>query len=612
MSNAWNKFVEKEQGGYLKVFFSELKKEIVTYNTSGSGEREGILLLNTRKGYWLYKIYEKEEMDVDGTIKVYSDRYVRKTLDFTALEGKLIYLVDDTLTHGCSLLETYELLEEKVNDALICPVVFAINDKVNVQQKRESASGISKDFWDKLKYYLLMSEDELGELCILETQLIHLEGIPNMIDLPFLKDSSSTAGALDFRFHLTKEQFRVLQRERKGWTFHFNTHIIEEKNVLQGFIIQMNNEQLLEKGKEFVHDLVMEGTYVEGEDGSFLVVFTPFAILKSMSKPFLLQLWNVLFDECEEYSDHTEDGEDRNRWIKYHRECVYALSMIITECFCKEVADEIGIRVEYDYDILKDHFPDSMIVRMQKMEKELKEKEDLLFRRLERMYDQKNPFVCDMVGYKTERKQKYNEDSAYKELRKMIQDIKDDYIKQQDGQMSGKGLTSVLEIGQMEKFLEDNYEFSSKQEKRYALTRVIVTILRSSVCSNKLEISQDGKYLIRGFRYGENSDLLLPFFDVYFYWAVILLISKCEMKGAIKCYETFVKKLKRKYEELKLLRDDAAEENFKWNSDYYKRALDFGQYVYNKFCFVQPYLQNQMSETKAYYMGKMEEFVEEC
>lgn len=617
MGEAWKGFARTGPGRNLREFFTILRKEIADNNASGLKGRECVLLLNTRKGYWVYKIFQKEEPG--DAVKVYSDRFLQKMLDFTELKGKIIYLADDTLIQGHSLLETYEILAREVDEDFLCPVVFAMCDTVDVAQKRRSATGIAKSFWDRLKYYLLMSEDEISELCITETQLIHSEGIPNMIDLPFLRDSGRANSQMDFQFRLTKQQFKILQRKREKWTFHFNENSVEDKNVLLGFIMQMENEQLFQETKEFVYDFVMEGTYIEDGNDGVLIVLTPFAILKSMSKDFLLDLWETLIDREGDSAGNAgpdsagDDVTDRNRWIRYHRECVYVLSMMVAESFRREVAEEAGIKFEYDYDILKDHFPQDMIEKMRQTEKSIKDDENLFWDRLKKVSCRKNDCICGKKEPENNRADKirYDQAKAYKETWQILKDTKDEFILLQScGQTSEQKPTSLLEIGRIEKLLDDKFEFVSVQERRYALTRVVVTILRSSVCGNKLEISPDRKCLMRGFRYGENSDLLLPFFDLFFYWAVILLVSKYEMDGAERRYADFTAKLRRRYEELKLLSDDTAKDNFGRNCIYYKKALEGRQYLYNKYCFVQPYLCNKVSTRKAYYMEKMEEFVE--
>lgn len=607
MSDAWKMFVKTEQGSRLKDFFLRLNHKIGR-DSSDRKKQKGVLLLNTRKGYWIYKIFEKEEACDVLPVMVYSDRYVQKMLDLQAFEGKMIYLADDTLIRGNNLLETYELLADKVGEEKICPIVFAMNGRIDIEKKKQSAEGRRKNFWGKLKYYLLMSEDELGELSIKETQLIHREGIPNMIDLPYLEDADRNADALNYQVCLTGDQFEALQKKRKGWEFHFNSYAMENETVLQGFIIQMKDEQLLQNTAEFAHDYVVEGTYLMDENGNARVVFTPFAILKSMNKAFLLKLWNALFDGCKEYVDSKEDVVT-NEWIRYYKECVYALSMMVAGSFCREVAAEIGFALNYDYKILKDHFPESMIDRMRDLERIMQREGELFRSRLEKIYGEVND--CTYKGKKLgeRQKRKYDEEALFKAIHEIIL-LKKDALGEQPPTREQR-LESILGIEEMERCMNQWFEFETEQEKRFALTRVIVTILRSSICNNKLELDPEGNCLIRGFRYGENSDLVLPFFDLYFYWAVILLVSKYTMEGAACHYKDFAIKLRRAYEELGLLGDDVSKENFKLNDSYYNRVLKGKNYLYNKFCFVQPYLKGRVEGVQAFYMKKMEEFVEE-
>ena len=109
----WNQFALTRHGSQLSRFFHKLNAEIAEV-TENPDKSDGVLLLNTKKGYWLYKVFDREE--TVHSLDVYSDCYAQKLIDYTLLKDKLIYLVDDTLIHGNGLLDTYKLLEANIAD----------------------------------------------------------------------------------------------------------------------------------------------------------------------------------------------------------------------------------------------------------------------------------------------------------------------------------------------------------------------------------------------------------------------------------------------------------------------------------------------------------------
>lgn len=150
--NNWQKFVKEQYGNMIYEFFKKVNYEIA--DVRADSEKKGaILLLNTKKGYWMYKVFEREEKQEVKRIEVCSDRYVKKIENFSRLKGKLIYLLDDTLSHGYSLLETYKLLANNIEEKYICPVVFALEDTVDLEKEKGCAEDKeAANFWTKLKF----------------------------------------------------------------------------------------------------------------------------------------------------------------------------------------------------------------------------------------------------------------------------------------------------------------------------------------------------------------------------------------------------------------------------------------------------------------------------
>lgn len=609
-------FSQMREGKYLVEFFEKLCKEIegVKNNPYKPDDiSDAVLLLNTRKGYWIYKIYEHSAGVQKPSYKVISDRYVKKIIYYSYLKDKLIYLVDDTLIKGYSLLETYMLLAQFVDEDHICPLVFALCDEVDIEAKISETAGTECNFWKKLKSYIRLSEDQIGEFCIRETELLHQEQIPFVIDLPFLKDKKKRNSELDFSVSLTAEQFRRLQNGNNYWKFHLNEfkHVASKRdNILQGFIIQMRDEQLLEKCKGFVYDFVVEGIYSSGESGNVNVVFVPFAIVNSMSLELTNNLWETLFDKKGKTAGSLNVGSKLflNDIVRKHRECIYILSMMIAERFAPFFEELTGTQLGYNYTIMEEHYPRKFRDTVKHLEKEMKKNPDIIVERIIQSSFYKEDSVKDKII--SQNLSPYDETAAYDIINGELQ-AKRDILWNKNNEIAVKGRDEIamLEIGQIRKILDTKFSFASQDERRYSLTRIVVTMLCISTCSNKLVLSEDKKSLLRGFRYGENSDLLLPFFNLYFYWAVVLFRDKVSPEKAAERYDLFVSKLKEQFDELHLFGRKFTEDKFEQNRRYFKKAIRNDFQIYNKTFLLSPYLFGQEEQSTVFYMEKMEEFI---
>lgn len=615
--NSWQKFVKEQYGNMIYEFFKKVNYEISGVKADAE-KRGAILLLNTKKGYWMYKVFEREENPEVKKIEVCSDRYVKKIENFSRLRGKLIYLLDDTLSHGYSLLETYKLLAKNIEERYICPVVFALEDTVDLEREKESAEDEeAANFWAKLKFYTRMSEKDISELSLKETELLHEEGIPFVIDLPYLKKSEVKDSEMNFEVVLDCEQFKTLQNGDEMWVYHPISCEIENINVLQGFVIQLKDELLLEKTKEFVYDLVIEGTYVKDETGNFRLVFIPFAILKSMTKEYLKQLHIIL---CEEGRDEPAEGmaqrrekQSCNGYVRYYRECAYVVSMLIAEKFRAYLNQVLDLSLSYDYQILGEHFPENTIQKMKALEKVLKNEPGVIEKKLDRVRMFKNDYREEhSIKYAGGKKVPYTFEQAHHLILNEIIVRRGTYIeKNKQGKEKPLKLEAIVSFEEIQKFLQEYFFFASREEERYALTRIIVTFFQGSICSNQLLESADGKSMIKGARYGENSDLILPFFDLRFYWAVILMVEKNGRKRFLEEYEQFVSGLRGQYERFGLFGKDTNLNQFTENKDYYKYVLKKDLQLYNKFFFLEPYFQGKLDQGETSFMENVEEFVQE-
>ena len=69
-----------------------------------------ILILITRKGYWIYRIavpYDLQREAKKKGKKIYSDRYILKCLDMEQFAGKKVWIYDDAMTNGATMFFYY-------------------------------------------------------------------------------------------------------------------------------------------------------------------------------------------------------------------------------------------------------------------------------------------------------------------------------------------------------------------------------------------------------------------------------------------------------------------------------------------------------------------------
>lgn len=606
----WNQFALTRHGSQINRFFHKLNTEIAEV-TENPDKPDGMLLLNTKKGYWLYKVFDREE--TVHSLDMYSDCYAQKLIDYTLLKDKLIYLVDDTLIHGNGLLDTYRLLAANITDIQnICPVVFALHEDIDPKEKAGSAKGIEQTFWNALQYYIRMTDQEIGDFCISVTNLLHSAGIPYTIELPYLKDEKHLNKKTNFDVVLTGEQFGALQKNTLLWKFQWNSYQVREVNFLQGFIIHMEDEPLLSAVRDCFIDFAVTGTYTNDHDGKYHIVFVPFAMAKSVTKERVKQLWNLFAEHIDIPPDDSlpDEGtaEENRLWVNRYRECIYMLSMVIAERFKKHLKSLTDISLVYDDLIIKEHFPGNFASRAQALEKALNDEPDLIYQKLLRLADsvpegskaEHFSKVNDFTENKQE-KEEYNESNAYNI-------ILDEIHKRKENVLQGQKL-ALLEADDIHRLLRQSFYFKNEKEERYAQSNIIAVFLLSSIFGSRLQISEDGTMIIKGYRYGENSDLALKFFNLFFYWGIVLLSEKYEKNSMKQRYDRFISKLWEQFHEMGLLADSTMQKNFEQNQKYYKNVIDKNLHLYNKSFYLKPFYRDELPESEVKIMYQIEDFV---
>lgn len=621
----WQQFAQTRYGYQLSRFFEKLNAEIADI-TSNPDMQDGILILNTKKGYWLYKVYEREE--AARPVQVCSDRYAQKLMDYSVLHNKLIYLVDDTLIHGNGLFHTYRLLTEKIEDhRYICPIVFALHENIDLKERAESTDGIEHEFWSSLQYYVKMTDQQIGEFCVSVTDLLHSAGIPYVIDLPYLKDENYSDNKTNFEIQMTKQQFEELKKETDLWKFCPNSLQVLDVEFLRGFTIHMKDEPLLAAVRDCFIDFTVTGTYIEDGEENVRAVFVPFAMAKSVTRERMEQLWNLFAEsisikpDIKLTDDSIEDEVSDRMLVRGYRECIYFLSMVIAERFKKHLKEVTGISLVYDNEIIKEHFPGNFVKRAEAMEEKLKSEPDTIERKLLKLADTVIPerVMNDIVNSSlevnnyilensqredTDRKQQKENYDAEKADKIILSKI----LEQRTDVLEGKKLR-LLEAGSIYRLFEDKFSFRDNLEERYAQSQNMISFLMASLFGNRLWVSRNKKMILKGFRYGENSDLALTFLNRGFYWAVVLMSEKKGKEAMKGFYDRFIYDLRDLFSRRGLFDSYITEENFQENNQYFKNVVQNDLHLYNKSFYFRPYYRGELPKSEIRVMNEIEDFV---
>ena len=176
----WENFTNEDCYKELHDFFSNIFKK----NEQGERAQEWeTVIFVSRKAYALFLLFEEKRLIDTGNYKVYSDRYIMKSLDSSMFKSQVICLVDDTITTGRHLADIYELIQKKANPKKIIPYIFMqdtnfeINEQINLLIQ---FNNIDYHCW------LKKSANDILKFCCQEMLIIHQENIPYAIELPLL------------------------------------------------------------------------------------------------------------------------------------------------------------------------------------------------------------------------------------------------------------------------------------------------------------------------------------------------------------------------------------------------------------------------------------------
>lgn len=545
---------EKSIGDYYKEILIE-----------DNGSWQVFVLIN-RKGYWDYKITVKDTEPSQQQI-LCSDRLIEKLPNQELnrlLKDSRVVVYDDSLTNGSNLF-FYFLLCKAAGAREVLPVVYALNtnfptkrshDLMRREAQRFQRGGspfsqtveeLIAEFVDKIRWRVLLNTSDIDRMSIWQTVLFQKQLSPLVMDLPIFNRASNSSK--ENKIVISKENFEKLRLcMDKRWKFVEN----EMKGLdvtIRASYFHFESKLLNDHFNSLFHDFVVKCKYNYIGD-NVEVVFTPFAIVKSISFKDVIECFVLFFKDTlygqnilRNFSDKV-DGDltelqidtlkkDHNLCRALFRAVIFQLSDYIGRQFQKYVFDTIDVLIEYDWDILNDNFSNDFIETEKELYKFFDDKE---FRNKVYQYNRHEdiqPLNPKMEFPQNKIKATCERINCY--VRSRIIDKK----KRVDISLNER----IYTFETMEYELDNIFYFANDLERQEYLSRMCLLFLETNSFSNFIYVDNDEQIIYRGFRYGENSEILLHDSLWFFYAYLWGLYDKYGCMSLKKNYDILLGKV---------------------------------------------------------------------
>jgi hypothetical protein len=549
-------------------------------------EEWDVLVLVTRKGYWIYQLLADSYEEVRIEEKpVYSDRYLTKALDRSFLNEKKVCLVDDTMSSGRNLFRFFCVLK-KEGITEIVPYVYALNTEFPQDNIWESLGGIYsdvfgvqysdapkevdafiQDYLKRLRCYRYLSPANMTDVCLKETELFQNTLCPMVIDLPMLVSRQENGNVLKDSFKLSKTQFHNLCEGNENWTYIENVYGGNENTSSADFIkgrlhmpVQCNYFEYQDDTTRmlcnyFLESLVVKCKYRVDEDQNYYITFTPFAIVRSFEKKDLLKLFEHLFKETK-YKEKVEEclNKEDNEfiWNNILRSVIYALSLYVGQKF-QLLLSSFGINQSgYDW-IQIGHNSEELFVDTIK---NLKVSDDML-RDIADSYtkeDSNHGTIQFLRGQNT-----YRASKAYEDICHLVRKTTEE---------KEKGKEKFTDVEEIKTTLRDKYYFRTEEDLKRKTVNLILLMLEISVIGNYIQVTEDK--VERLFRHGENSELLLSDDGMLSYVCAEVIYIASRGDEFDQYFDEFYQEMNCYLKENQFFENGFSEDFFEKNMDYYK------------------------------------------
>ena len=588
--------MQTQDNKYLRV--EEMKNYLLEI-VNRKMEPGDCLILITRKGYWDYKVLIEQELQekVGKKIYVFSDRYLTKCLDFSVFavgeteSPKRIVIFDDTMNSGVNLFFYYAYFRKKAQGVLgefreIIPVTYALNVEYEFENesslmireysrlcreeewneaKRAEAVKVITDFNKVLQWKIRLTSESIAEIRNEEIAMFQKHLSPMVVDLPIascmkINGRNTLPAYMNHKdavgIEMTTAQFEKMKAGNEQWEYVEN-HFKQQGIDVDCSYFQFRESTSWGETKNVLHDGIVKCEYKEIDDGKVRLVFVPFAIMKSMTFCDVIRYFFELLDgtsysreiydffgcpdlEVEKmpYDERVLDTMKKNHNLcrNMYRTIIFYFSYFIFLNFKEYVKECAEIEIDFDWEFMKDSFSESFIESFKETcENPEYNIPEFIFR-----------FWClpeiqeiDPVDIKIpENKQKKKADET-----SMVRML-DERLLEGKNVIDGSLRQRVYTIETMLYEFEKAYLFQSKQEEQKLTTKIITSMLETSRFGNEIYVDNEDMVIYRGFRYGENSELLfLPGME-YFYAYIYAFYYYVGKENYSRLYRDFIDQVK--------------------------------------------------------------------
>lgn len=438
-----------------------------------------------RKAYWLYRSLRSCLRDWDkkyGSLVVLSNRFVIKE-SISTLDDQYhtVYVFDDTVNTGRSLYQIYEfIMRMNPNLEIKMVVACAPESKLELKNKlmmQEDDSALVERFFESLTICYYVGIDEIGWISSQEIFMYQQEMIPYVIELPFIRPAieenrEETTGN-PYIISFQREIFRGLcAAGGTQWKYVDNSYlwpdrldsVTGDEEIKCGFF-QYYNPYVVKTLGDYAPELIVKCRYEEAGD-NVQMIFTPFAVMDSISFEDAWAIFNCLYMN----TNYLKQKKKVYRQLK-EKEAVEENAVSMKQLGIAVFRANVFFFSLYVYSAFR-----TMVSKVTNCQL---------------MLDQQFQIRLEIL-----RKKRQKADNIFTPIEEI-----EDYV--------------------FHKTSDKDF-----QTRKQMLLSVILQMTDQSVIGNSLRVEDNIIY--RGYRYGENSDVVLPFRNSYIQFIVEVFYHNCE------------------------------------------------------------------------------------
>lgn len=585
---------------------------------SGKSGGRVILVFMCRKAYWLYRLYRMNKKNWDeeyGDVVIVTNRYVLKERKMPISEYDTIIIFDDTVSSGRSVKAAYDDIRRMhPNVTVKVKIAFSAHSKLEIKEtlQKEANDESLASFFDNLEIYRVLLPDEMGWVSTQEILMFQESGIPYVVELPLVRDAQNADESNDYyAIDLSASEFEKMKKVGGFWSYVDYSYDFREcmtegayhmTKIHSGFFWYKDPNLNVILGQNAIQ-LIVKCTYSEYGNGRLKAVFTPFAVMNSMYFDDVWDMFCTLYEKTsylkeeqifyKEYMIYRKKGtgkfdkeyfgqlENQLGTVAY-RAVVFFLSMYVFSLF-RKMTD--GILNQTMTVIDETHMREVYTSKFIKYVKEMEQwKPEDFFNKIKKL----NVIVPVPLQNKFVHTKFQDKKIGIEEI---VAQIRLEVLEKKD-RLAGR---KELAIEEIRDYVYMQLGEAEQNKKECMLIVSILQLLDQSIIGNSLWI-EDG-IVRRGFRYGENSDII-PLFgttpyvqilmqDLYFFYIWGNTDRREESYQWFKnATRQLFKELRKKKKEDDILDRYISDEQLEYDELYYCRdCSDVGMMIRNKNCF---------------------------